>query len=85
MLFVPIGKAEPSTSPQSSAANLNGRTVVGTLGPATPPEVSHLSAEGGGDYCLPYSAASAAAHLGYVVRYEAHAMPSTTYDAYAHL
>ena len=63
-VFVSIGKAEPSTSPQSSAASLNGGTAVGTLSPATPPEVSHLTAEGGGDYCLPYySAASAAAHL----------------------
>jgi hypothetical protein len=61
--FVPVGRMD-STAPQSVAANLNGMFGFGTQGPELTPEVRYRSAKDGGDFCLPYSAASAAHHLG---------------------
>lgn len=61
--YVPVGRMDP-TAPQSVAANLNGMLAFGTQGPEPTPEVRYRSVEDGGDFCLPYSAASAADHLG---------------------
>ncbi|MEC8800126.1 MAG: hypothetical protein VXX55_05155 [Planctomycetota bacterium] len=62
--YVPVGKMDSTASPQSVAANLNGMFGFGTQSPELTPEVRYRSAEDGGDFCLPYSAASAAHHLG---------------------
>jgi len=59
--FMPIGRAD---RPAPAVVSLNGMLGPWPQGLGTAPEVRYRSAEGGGDYCLPYSAASAAHHLG---------------------
>ena len=56
-----VGKAQP---PLPAVATLNGMFAFGTQSPQLTPEVRHRSAEGGGDFCLPYGAASALHRLG---------------------
>ena len=65
--YVPIGREKHSNSCELAAiqiaTNLDGRLEFGAQDPFTTPEVCFQSAEGE-DFCLPYSAASAAHHLG---------------------
>ena len=61
VLHAHIGKRSDTSS--GLAAGLNGTCAFGAPDPLATPEVRFQSGEGE-DYCLPYSVASAAHHLG---------------------
>ena len=59
-----VGRQDLVATSPSHGAILKGMFTSGTQSPELTPEVRFMMADGDGDYCLPYSLASARHHLG---------------------